>query len=483
MKYLQDNTPSGRSILDIQRLLDSGALTSVEVVQFFLQRIAHYDTTPGGINALLQINPDALFIADAMDAERGAGGARGPLHGIPVLLKDNIDTSDRMPTSGGTHALRNSFALRDSFVAQQLRRAGAIILGKANLTELANSMTRGMPNGYSSWGGQVRNPYGDFDVGGSSSGSAAAVAANLASVSVGTETSGSILHPASHNSIVGIKPTVGLISRTGIIPISHSQDTAGPLARSVTDAAVLLGILTGKDEEDPATWTTDLRGQMDYTQFLQPHSLEGARLGFVRLPSYEKLDRDLMVLAERALENLAGCGAEIVDPAPLQYDEKGYRTRAMVYEFKAAMNVYLSRLRPEVPVHSLDELITYNREHAEITLKYGQRTLVEAERTRGTLTEPEYILGRAGDLKASRDEGIDSTLQEHHLDALLFVGAGGSGIAARAGYPSICVPAGYTPGGLPLGLTFTAEAYSEPTLIGLAYAFEQATGYRVPPSL
>ncbi len=483
MKYLQDNTPNGRSIIDIQRLLDSRALTSVEVIQFFLQRIARYDSTPGGINALLQINPDALFIAEAMDAERDKGGARGPLHGIPVLLKDNIDTSDRMPTSGGTHALRNSFAPRDSFVAQLLRRAGAIILGKANLTELANFMARGMPNGYSSRGGQVRNPYGeDFDVGGSSSGSAAAVAANLASVSVGTETSGSILHPASHNSIVGIKPTVGLISRSGIIPISHSQDTAGPLARSVTDAAVLLGILAGRDDEDPATWTTDIRGHLDYTQFLQPHSLEGARLGFVRLPSYENLDKALVSLAERAIKNLADCGAEIVDPAPLQCDEKG-RTRSMLYEFKGAMNVYLSQLSPEVPVHSLGELIAYNREHAEITLKYGQRTLVEAERTRGTLTEPEYILGRAEDLKASRNEGIDQTLREHNLDALLFVGAGGSGIAARAGYPSICVPAGYTPGGLPLGLTFTAGAYSEPKLIGLAYAFEQATGYRVPPDL
>ena len=472
-------------IADIQARFDSGETTPVELVQFYLQKIAEHDHGEKGINAVLELNPDAVFIAESLDARRRDGLPVGPLHGIPVLLKDNIDTGDRMHTSAGTYALRHSHAPRDAFIVAQLRRAGAIILGKVNLTEMANFMTRGMPNGYSSRGGQVLNPYGPgtLDVGGSSSGSAAAVAANLATVAVGTETSGSILSPASQNSLVGIKPTVGLVSRTGIIPISHSQDTAGPLARSVADAAALLGAMTGRDEDDPATWTSVDRGYTDYTQFLQPDALDGSRIGIARGEFFERLSEAELSLMERAINVMATCGAELVDPAPLNTGDTERKSPVLFYEFKSGLNAYLAKLGPGAPVRTLGELIDYNSRHSQVTLKYGQSVLVKSDETSGTLTEPEYILGRERDLRSSRDEGIDLTMQRYDLDALVFPGSYGASMPARAGYPSVSVPAGYAEDGKPLGVTFTGRAYSEPRLIALAFSFENATDYRIPPEL
>ncbi|QUL98130.1 MAG: amidase [Candidatus Fermentithermobacillus carboniphilus] len=465
----------------LQRMMDDGDLTSFELVMGYLERIAAYDKSGPRLNSVLEINPDALHIAEAMDRERARKGPRGPLHGIPVLLKDNIDTGDKMHTSAGSLALAGSYAPEDSFVARRLREEGAVILGKANMTEWANFMTDNMPNGYSSRGGQVLNPYGPgkHDVGGSSSGSAAAVAANLVTLAVGTETSGSILNPASANSIVGIKPTVGLISRSGIIPIAHSQDTAGPLARTVTDAAILLGALVGVDARDPATWSSEGRYFRDYTQFLHPDGLKGSRLGIPR-STFEKLGDDRLPLMDAALEALKDAGAELVD---IEMPEAPKDITVLTYEFKSDLNAYLRRLDPSVPIHSLKELIEFNEKDPERMLKYGQTLLVASEKTSGTLTEPEYITARARDLYMSRTFGIDRILSTYRLDAIVFPHVFGAAIAAKAGYPSITVPAGYTQAGRPMGITFTAGAYSEPILIRLAYAFEQVTKHRRPPKL
>lgn len=468
----------------LQRTMAEGKLTARQLVLACLDRIARIDREGPALNTILELNPDALFIAEALDVERARQGPRGPLHGIPVVVKDNIDTADKMHTSAGSLALADSYAPEDSFVAAQLRRGGAIILGKANMTEWANFMTVNMPAGYSSRGGQVLNPYGPgkFTPGGSSSGSGAAVAAGLVAAAVGTETSGSILSPASANSVVGIKPTVGLVSRHGIVPIMHTQDTAGPLARTVEDAAIMLGVLVGVDERDPATLGSAGRvpAPADYTRFLDADGLKGARLGIPR-DLYEKLDADRLALMNAATEAMRREGAEIIDPVTLPVAKEKLDNVAMVYEFKPNLNAYLRRLSPSVPVHSLRELIAFNLRRPESLLKYGQTLLVEADSKSGTLTEPEYIRSLLRNFHLATARGIDAAIDEYHLDALVVPGNYGAGIAARAGYPSVSVPGGYTPEGHPLGVTFTARAYSEPTLIRLAYAFEQATTLRRPP--
>ncbi|MHB1630247.1 MAG: amidase family protein, partial [Bacilli bacterium] len=342
------------SILELQEFMERRTLTSRELVLHYMERIAAHDRAGAAINSVLELNPDALAIADALDAERRVTGTRGPLHGMPILLKDNIDTGDHMHTSAGSIALAESYAPEDSAVADRLREAGAVLLGKANMTEWANFIAEDMPNGYSSRGGQVRNPYGpgQFDVGGSSSGSGAAVASSFAVAAIGTETSGSILSPASANSVVGIKPTVGLISRHGIIPISHSQDTAGPMAKSVADAAILLGVLTGVDARDPVTRASVFGACRNYRQFLDPEGLGGARLGVLRPRYFEKLDSDRLAIFERALAAMAGAGAVIVDPVLLPEEDDGGH-EVLIHEFKAALNAYLRRLSPRVPVHTL----------------------------------------------------------------------------------------------------------------------------------
>ena len=477
-KLLEEWLPEA-TIDQMQTKMESGEITAKQLVLMYLSRIAKIDK---GINSILEINPDALQIAAALDTERKVHGPRGPLHGIPVLLKDNIDTHDKMHTSAGSLALEHSIAPEDSFVAAQLRKAGAVILGKTNMTEWANFMANDMPTGYSSRGGQVLNPYGPkkFIVGGSSAGSGAAVAANLAAVAVGTETSGSILNPSGQNSLVGIKPTVGLVSRRGIIPISHTQDTAGPMTRTVKDAVYLLSAISGMDEGDPVTGTN--QATIDFNNNLfDKNSLQGATLGVPKDSAfYEGLSDDKRQLFEEAVEKLKQLGAAVKDVhIPSANAEWGYDV--LTYEFKVGVNAYLSQLPATVKIRNLTNIITFNKHHMERTLKFGQAVLIESEETSGTLTEEQYLQALEHDQYQSTEQGIDFALKEFGVSALVFPHDHGSDIAARAGYPSITVPAGYTKDGEPFGLTFTGTAYSESTLIKLAYAFEQATKVRKAP--
>ncbi|WP_042142306.1 amidase [Paucisalibacillus sp. EB02] len=468
-------------VIELQEAMESGKLTAKSLVTAFLEQIATYNQDGPKLNAILEINPDALFIAESLDNERTENGARGPLHGIPVLIKDNINTGDKMHTTAGSVALANHYATEDAFLVKQLRDAGMVILGKTNLTEWANFIAMDMPNGFSSLGGQVLNPYGPgkFDVGGSSAGTGAAIAANFAPLGIGTETSGSILSPASSNSLVGIKPTVGLISRTGVIPISSSQDTAGPMTRTVADAAVLLGALTAEDTNDSATSTNPNR-LTDYTEYLNVEGLKGKRIGLSQ--SYlDGLPKEELQLVERAIEDMKNLGATIIDPIDLPTELPSITV--MIHEFKNGLNAYLKNVDPTIPVHSLLDVIQFNQNHADTALKYGQKIFLESESKSGRLTESDYIKDRLEDIRLSQTEGIDKAISEYNLDALLFINDYGAGIAAKAGYPSITVPAGYTKEGKPVGVTFTGLAFSEPTLIELSYAYEQATTHRRAPKL
>lgn len=478
MSFIVEET----TIRSIQSAFESGTLTSRGLTLMYLERIAKYDKAGFGLNAVLELNPDALYIAERCDQERAAGLARGPMHGVPILLKDNINTSDNMHTSAGTLALADSFAPDDAFLVKQLREAGAVILGKANMTELANFMTSGMPNGYSSRGGQVLNPYGpgNFPAGGSSSGSAVAVAANLCAAAVGTETSGSILNPACRNSLVGIKPTLGLISRSGIVPISYSQDTAGPLARTVEDAAILLqAMAVSADPADASTLLAPDRSQLDYSSHLDKDGLHGARIGINRgyIDDFTQEEKEII---DQVIHRMKEAGAVIIDQTNLPHI--GHNSSVLMHEFKSAFNRYLASLGPHAPVKTLHELIAFNNRHHSQTQKYGQKLLLKAEHeTSGTLTEARYIQDRLRDLKASREDGIDRLFQEHQLDALFCPGVTDS--AAISGYPSIIVPAGCLENGMPFGVAFTGTAYSEPQLLRIAYAFEQNVGTRVYPQL
>ncbi len=469
------------SLHEVSEAISRGELSSVDVVKACLERIGELDSK---VNSVLEINPDALHIAEAMDQEQRLKGRRGVLHGIPVLLKDNIDTGDKMHTSAGSLALADSYAPADSCVAERLRQAGAVVLGKTNMTEWANFMAHDMPPGYSSRGGQVLNPYGQgrFHPGGSSSGSGAAVACGFVPAAIGTETSGSILSPASANSVVGIKPTVGLVSRRGIIPIMNSQDTAGPLAKTVADAAVVLAAISGVDSADPVTLAGEGMYGEDYTRLLDKNALRGSRIGVPR-DGYERLNPHQVSIMDTAVQALKSEGATVLDAVPLKAITDRIDRTAMIHEFKPAINAYLSKLLPHVAVHSLKELIRYNYANAHNMLHYGQALLVLAEQTSGTLTEPEYLRSRLDDLRVCRIEGIDRVMREHSLDALLMPGSVGSWVAAKAGYPSVCVPGGYQQSGEPFGVTFTGTGYSEPVLIRLAYAFEQATQFRRPPNI
>lgn len=476
---IKDNT----TIIELSEALDSGSITSRELVLHYLKRISEYDKSGPGINSVLEINPDALYCAEAMDKERNKLRNRGLLYGIPILLKDNINTGDKMHTSAGSLSLAGSYAAEDAFIVKKLRAAGAIILGKTNMTEFANFMTENMPNGYSSRGGQVLNPYGPgkFDVSGSSSGSAAAVAAGFCAAAMGTETSGSILSPASINSIVGIKPTVGLVSRSGIIPIAHSQDTAGPMARTVADAALLLQVISGYDVDDAATHQIK-NNRSSYMQGLDKNGLQDVRIGVPRDYYYEEYGEEHLRLMENAISIIKALGAVIVDPADIKTARSFSDYNVLVYEFKPALNYYLSKLN-QGSMKTLKDIIEFNNKNADTALKYGQTLLEKSESTSGTLTDPVYLNDRINDLHLSRTMGIDHTLDEYNLDALLFPGAAGADIAARAGYPSITVPAGYTSEGEPFGVTFTAKAFSESKLIKHAYAFEQAAKLRRAPEL
>ena len=485
------------SILELQRRMDSGQETARSITEKYLRRIEEIDGRGPSLRSVIEINPDALTIADALDRERREAGARGPLHGIPILIKDNIDTADRMTTTAGSLALEGSIAAHDSFVASKLRKAGAVLLGKTNLSEWANFRSTRSTSGWSGRGGLTRNPYAlNRNPCGSSSGSGVATSANLCSAAIGTETDGSIVCPSNANGIVGIKPTVGLVSRTGIIPISHNQDTAGPMARTVADAVAVLGALTGVDPDDPHTWASKGRSPADYSPFLDPSGLRGARIGLVRrlLGFHPDVDR----IVEEAVAAMRSQGAVIVDSAdvPTWGEWSESELEVMLYEFKAGLNAYLAQLGGSPRVRSLKDLIRFNEENADREMHYfGQERFIQAQ-AKGTLTDKRYRDALARNHRLSRKEGIDRVMDEHRLDALLAptggpawvtdlingdsYGGGSSGAAAVSGYPNITVPAGFVHG-LPVGISLFGRAWSEGKLIQLAYAFEQATQARRPP--
>ncbi|MDD5369231.1 MAG: amidase [Anaerolineaceae bacterium] len=485
------------TISELQELLSSGVVTSRNLVEAYLDRIETIDRQGPGLNAIIEINPDALAIAARLDRQRKAGKMRGPLHGIPIVLKDNIDTADRMMTTAGSLALEGSIAAQDAGLVTKLRKAGAILLAKANLSEWANFRSDHSNSGWSSRGGQTHNPYAlDRSPCGSSSGSAVAVAAGLCAAAVGTETDGSITCPAQTNGVVGIKPTLGLISRSGIIPIAHSQDTAGPLARCVRDAAILLGAMAEVDLHDAATAQSARKAYPDYTQFLDPDGLKGARIGVAR--NFFDFHPEVDALMEACLDGLKAGGAVLIDPANIDSVKTMDETEieALLYEFKADLNVYLSRLGPDARVHSMEELIAFNEKNHELVMPYfGQKRMLQAQE-KGPLTDEAYRKAVETNHRLARSEGIDAVMAEHKLDAFVAptggpawlidyvhgdYGYGGcTSPAAVAGYPHITVPAGFIHG-LPVGISFFGAAWSEPVLLRLAYAFEQATRARQAP--
>jgi amidase len=486
-----------KTIAELQDGMKSGGLTARSIAEKYLSRIASIDKQGPRLNSVIELNPDALSIADALDAERKAKGPRGPLHGIPVLLKDNIDTAGRMSTTAGSLGLEGSIAQRDAFVVQRLHEAGAVILGKTNLSEWANFRSTRSTSGWSGRGGLTRNPYAlDRNPCGSSSGSGVAVSANLCSIAIGTETDGSIVCPATTNGIVGIKPTLGLVSRSGIIPIAHSQDTAGPMARTVSDAAILLGAIVGVDPRDAITQESNGKSFTDYTGFLDRNGLKGARIGVAR--RYFGFNDEVDRLINNAIDAMKRAGATIIDPInlapPKEYEES--ELEVLLYEFKHDLNKYLSELGPQARFHSLKEIIEFNEKNRSREMPYfGQELLLRAE-AKGPLTSPEYLKALEKNRRLSRTEGIDAAIDKDRLDAIVaptggpswttdlvngdhFTG-GSSTPAAVAGYPAISVPAGFIHG-LPVGISFFGAAYSEPVLIKLAYAFEQATRHRRAP--
>ena len=482
------------TISGLQARLTSGKLTAAALAKKYLARISEID---GKIRSVIELNPDALTIAGELDRERKSKGPRGPMHGIPVLIKDNIATHDRMTTTAGSLALAGSIARRDAFLVERLRAAGAVILGKTNLSEWANFRADRSTSGWSGRGGQTRNPYAfDRNPSGSSSGSAAATAANLCAAAVGTETDGSILSPTRMCGVVGLKPTVGLVSRSGIIPISRTQDTAGPMARTVTDAAILLGAMIGEDSRDPATAAGTGKTHGDYTRFLDADGLRGARIGVVRR-SFNG-HPEVAPLMDRLLAEMTRRGAVLADPIQLP-PGSGYASEFEVlsYEFKAGINEYLADLGPDAPVRTLREIIEFNEKHAEREMPwFKQETLIKAD-AKGPLTEEAYLNALDRCRQASRDNGIDALMDKNQLDVVLQSGGGpapvidyaygdgnsGGGspaLPAVAGYPSISVPAGFI-AGMPVSIFLFGRAWSEPTLLRIAFAFEQATKARRPP--
>ena len=519
------------TIAALQQRMASGQDTARSLVDKYLARIEVIDRSGPALHSVLEVNPDARTIADQLDAERKSGRTRGPMHGIPILIKDNIATADRMMTTAGSLALAGAAPPKDAFIVTRLRQAGAVILGKTNLSEWANFRSTHSTSGWSGRGGQTKNPYAlDRNPSGSSSGSGASIAANLAAAAVGTETDGSIVSPSNSNGLVGLKPTLGLVSRTGIIPIAHSQDTAGPMTRTVADAAVLLSAMAGADPDDPATAptlrrgsgrargpapTTDVLGSTpstgavadlrvrpaDYTASLDPNGLKGARIGVVRNKYFgysPAADR----VAEAAIVEMKKQGATIVDPANIatlgKFDDGEFDV--LLYEFKADLNKYLTWLGAASPVHSLKDVIAFNDAHADQEMPYfGQEIMTMAEQ-KGPLTSARYTAALARNRQMARALGIDATMTKFTLDALVAPTGGPawltdpvngdssfanssapSTVTSVAGYPHITVPAGYAHG-LPVGISFFGRAWSEATLFKLAYAYEQATRHRKPPT-
>jgi amidase len=490
------------TIDQLQESMRSGARTSRSITEAYLGRIAAMDQQGPAVNAIIELNPDAAAIADGLDAERKSKGPRGPMHGVPVLIKDNIATQDKMQSTAGSLALVDATVPRDAFLVQRLRAAGAVILGKTNLSEWANYRSTHSSSGWSGRGGQTRNPYAlDRTPSGSSAGTGVSIAANFATVGVGTETDGSIVSPSSCNSLVGLKPTIGLLSRSGIVPISHVQDTPGPMCRTVRDAAILLGAMTGVDTRDGATAEGKGHTAADYTTFLDPRGLSGARIGIARAKFFG-YHAGLDHVVDAAIDVMRHLGATIVDPADIEttgkYDDA--ESEALLYEFKANLNRYLSELGGSARVHTLADVIAFNQAHRDAELPFfGQELMIKAQ-AKGPLTSPAYLKARAKCTELSRTQGIDHTMNAHRLDAIviptgnpptpidLVNGDGSIGDAASsstpaavAGYPSITVPVGYI-WGLPVGMSFIGRAYSEGPLLKFAYAYEQAAKMRQQPT-
>jgi amidase len=487
------------TVRDAQAAMASGRVSARRLTEMYLERIERIDRRGPALNSVIETNPDAPGIAEALDRERKAGRVRGPLHGVPVLIKDNIDTADRMETTAGSLALVGARPARDAYVAERLRAAGCVIVGKTNLSEWANFRSTHSSSGWSGRGGQTRNPYAlDRNPCGSSSGSGAAVSANLALVGVGTETDGSIVCPSGACGIVGIKPTLGLVSRSGIIPISHSQDTAGPMARTVADAAALLNVLTGSDPRDAVTRAGARLARTDFTQSLDPGALRGARVGVAR--KFFGFNDQVDKLMADAVDLLKREGATVVDPADLPSHGKfdAAEFEVLLYEFKADLNRHLAGLPPGDHPRTLKQLIEFNEKNRDREMPYfGQELFVRAE-AKGPLTEPAYLKALRSSKALSQAQGVDAVMTKHNLDALVaptggpawttdlvngdhFTG-GSSTPAAVAGYPNVQVPAGYVYG-LPVGISFFGRAFTEAKLIRLAYAYEQATRHRQPPRL
>jgi len=484
------------TIAELGASMAAGERSSVDITRLYLDRIAALDRDGPRLRSIIETNPDALEIAQRLDEERAAGNVRGPLHGVPIVVKDNVDTADRMTTTAGSYALEGNVPARDSHVVAQLREAGAIILAKANLSEWANFRSTRSTSGWSGRGGQCGNAYAvDRNPCGSSAGSAAATSANFCAGAIGTETNGSVVCPSSVNGVVGIKPTVGLVSRSGIIPIAHTQDTAGPMTRTVADGAAILTALVGADPRDPMSEPAARRAGTDYTSFLDMAGLRGARIGVER--SYFGADPHRDDLMEAAIVAMADAGATIVDDAKLvnrrRISAPSYQV--LLYEFKADLTAYFSNVAPELGMRTLDDLIAFNEANADREMPYfGQEIVIEANE-KGDLSSPEYLEAKEAARRLSRDEGIDTLMEEHQLDAIVapttraawmtdlvnggLSSLGSSSPAAIAGYPSITVPMGYV-FGLPIGMLFFGRAWSEGTLIRLAYAYEQATRHRRP---
>ncbi|MBC5992231.1 amidase [Pontibacter cellulosilyticus] len=482
-------------IAQLQEKYKTGSLTSKDVVQAYLNRIEEIDKNGPALSSIIAVNPDALQIAEELDKERKAGKVRGPLHGIPVVLKDNIDTHDKMPTTAGSRALANSYPLQDSYVAKQLREAGAVIIGKANLSEWANFRGELSTSGWSGLGGQTKNPYVlSRNPCGSSSGSAVAVAANLTVLAIGTETNGSIVCPAHASGIVGIKPTVGLISRSGVIPISHTQDTPGPMARTVRDAAIGLGAMVGVDPADEKTVASQGKFYKDYTQFLKADGLKGKRIGFYKAPLGVNYKVDSLMY--KAVSYLKSQGAEIVEIDQISSPGVGNHSfEIMLYEYKQGLNDYFKSLGPKAPIKSVEELIAFNKADSLELEHFNQRYLEMAQK-KGDLNSKEYKEALAKLMKGTREEGLDKVMDKHKLDAIVAPTGGpawktdlvngdsfqlgSSSPAAQAGYPAITVPMGFVDE-LPVGISFFGRAWSEPVLLEIAYGYESGTKHRKAP--
>ena len=484
------------TIDEIQQAYENGTYTAVDLVKSYLHRIESIDKNGPNLNSIIQLNPDAMSIAEELDKERAEGKIRGPMHGIPVVLKDNIDTHDKMPCTAGARPMRNAMPLQDAFIVKQLRKSGAIILAKANLSEWANFHSSYSSSGWSGLGGQTKNPYElSRNPCGSSAGSGVSVSANLTVIAIGTETNGSIVCPANNNGIVGIKPTVGLLSRSGIIPISFTQDTPGPMARSVKDAAICLAVMTGVDQKDSKTLASKGHIQTDYTQYLNAEGLKGKRIGYHKgdLDDFWRIKKNM----DQVLEVVKAQGAEIIELEEISkenFNRPSYQV--LLYEYKDGLNKYFASLGPNSPVKDMDDIIAQTFADS-IEMQYFDHKRLTDANEKGDLQSEEYLNALAEMTKFSQKEGIDRVMDEHNLDAILsptrgpawktdltngdnFRSVSSSSPAAISGYPSITVPAGNIDG-LPHNVSFYGRAWSEPLLLEIAFAFEQATKHRIVP--